>query len=73
MNRLKKEIRRRGVKLESDYPYLPYEGLEAVHIDSERAIVSEYYSFYGWLTNKICPDLSLQEIDWACDRGRLFG
>ena len=54
MNRIKKEIRRKGIKLEIDYPFLPYyiKGkspfepgnicLEAVVVNSETAEVYEY-------------------------------
>ncbi len=51
MNRFKKEIRKRGYKLESDYPWMPYEiegsfylVLEAVTVDSENAIVYRHYN-----------------------------
>ena len=52
MNRVKKEIRKKGIKLESDYPYLPYyiKGkscfdrgyicVEGVTVDSENATVT---------------------------------
>lgn len=54
MNRIKKEIRRKGIKLEMDYPFLPYyvKGkspfepsnicIEAVVVNSETAEVYEY-------------------------------
>jgi len=42
MNRLKKEIRKKGVMLESDYPFMPFNGIEAVKVDSERATLSTY-------------------------------
>lgn len=71
MNRFKKEIRKRGIKLEADFPFLPFEGIEAVHVDSERATISTYYNFLGWVTNRVCSDLSIKEIEWATDR--LFG
>ena len=51
MNRFKKEIRKRGFKLTSDYEYMPYEikggfylVLEAVIVDSENAIVYRHYN-----------------------------
>ena len=55
MNRFKKEIRKRGFKLESDYPWMPYDikgsfmkpgyiCLESVTVDSENAIVYRRYN-----------------------------
>ena len=53
MNRVKKELRKRGIKLECDYEYLPCDlgklgggalFIEAVRVDSEKAIVTEYYN-----------------------------
>lgn len=55
MNRFKKEIRKRGFKLESDYLYMPYDikgrfmgpgyiCLDAVIVDSENAIVYRHYN-----------------------------
>jgi hypothetical protein len=37
MNRLKKELRKRGVKLEDDYPELPCGELQAIFILPEKA------------------------------------
>ena len=39
MNRVKKELRRRGVKLENDYEYMPYDGIQAVIVQSDLARV----------------------------------
>lgn len=56
MNRVKKEIRKRGFKLENDYPFLPYyiKGsspfepgnicLEGVTVNSERATFTQYFN-----------------------------
>lgn len=42
MNRVKKELRRRGIRL--DYPWLPYDDgayiIEDVHVDSSTATVT---------------------------------
>lgn len=48
MNRFKKELRKNGVMLECDYPWLPYEhrgcpALEGVHVDSEKCTVTRYF------------------------------
>lgn len=47
MNRFKKEIRKRGVKLESDYEYLPYNGIHSVYVDASRALVRTYHISAG--------------------------
>ena len=60
MNRLKKEIRKKGIKLESDYPFMPYNGIEAVKVDSENATISTYHVCAGWTIGKICRDLSIK-------------
>lgn len=48
MNRLKQELRKRGVRLECDFPTLPYNGIDSVIVDSEKAIVSTYHYSAGW-------------------------
>ena len=47
MNRFKKELKRKGVRLEGDYPFLPYEVgdniyMEGVSVDAETATFTEY-------------------------------
>lgn len=47
MNRFKKELRKKGVKLECDYPYMPYRVgqniyMEDVYVNSEKATVTEF-------------------------------
>lgn len=49
MNRFKKELRRKGIKLECDYLWLPFEVskniyLEDVYVDSQRATWTEFYN-----------------------------
>lgn len=44
MNRLKKELRRRGVKLECDYECLPFEGVQAVTVRSEDATYTIHHT-----------------------------
>ena len=46
MNRFKKEVRKKGIQLESDYPWLPYEVshniyVEGVYVNASTAIVVE--------------------------------
>lgn len=48
MNRFKKELRKHGVRLECDYDYLPYHGLETVVVDSEHCKVSRWWVYIGW-------------------------
>lgn len=44
MNRFKKELRKKGIKLECDYPYLPFEEggltIDTVRVNTETATVS---------------------------------
>ena len=46
MNRFKKYVRTKGIKLECDYPWLPYDyqniAVEGVSVDSENAVVIQY-------------------------------
>lgn len=49
MNRFKKELRKRGFKLENDYDYLPYEVeyymvLDSVVVDTEHCTFTEHYN-----------------------------
>lgn len=48
MNRLKKELRNKGVMLENDYPFLPFPEcgmeLQDVMVDSENCIVTKFYT-----------------------------
>lgn len=59
MNRLKRELRKSGMRLENDYEYLPYNGIETVVVDSENAICREYHVSYGWISWKMLRDGSL--------------
>lgn len=49
MNRFKKELRRLGHKTESDYIFLPCDGIEAIEVDTSKARRSVYYDTVGWL------------------------
>lgn len=48
MNRFKKEIKKQGIKLESDYPWLPYDNgnvtVDAVRVNTEKATIIVYYN-----------------------------
>jgi len=44
MNRLKRELRRRGVKLECDYECLPFNGIQAVTVRSEDATYTIHHT-----------------------------
>lgn len=68
MNRFKKEIRKRGYKLESDYPYLPYDisgsflepghiVLDSVVVNSEEATV---YCCYNVIAEKMTFNRSME-------------
>ena len=62
MNRLKKEIRKKGVRLECDFPFLPFNGIETVKIDSEKATINVYHVGAGWIVSKILPNLGIETI-----------
>lgn len=62
MNRFKKEIRKRGIKLECDYPYIPYNGLETVIVHSDKAIISEYHVCAGWVKTIVNRDFTTETI-----------
>lgn len=63
MNRLKKEMRKRGLKLENDYEYLPYNGIETVEVDSENAVWKQYHVSAGWVKVYFLRDGSLIVAD----------
>ncbi len=64
MNRFKKEVRRRGVRLECDYEMLPSaEGIETVAVSSEKALVSVYHVSAGW--THIRFDRSMKISEWG--------
>lgn len=48
MNRFKKELRKKGFKLECDYPFLPYDvnaiTVEGVTVDSTQCLLLEHYN-----------------------------
>ena len=48
MNRFKKYVREKGIKLEQDYPFLPFDlgsqSIESVIVDAEHAKVREVFS-----------------------------
>lgn len=52
MNRFKKELRKRGVRLENDYEYLPMNGLECVIVDAEHAMVKRWWNQIGWVYHR---------------------
>ena len=58
MNRFKKEIMKRGAKLESDYEYLPCNGIETVVANAEKATLSTYHVSAGWMTIRYGRDMS---------------
>ena len=43
MNRFKKELSKRGYKMEKDYPYLPCDEIEAIVVNSEDATLCIYH------------------------------
>ena len=78
MNRFKKYLRSKGIKLECDYPALPwcvskakspfepgYISVEGVSVNSERATFTVFYNILSELT-KVNRDGTLSEI-WDDD------
>lgn len=43
MNRLKKELVKRNIKMERDLPFLPFNQLQSIVVDSQKATVTYYY------------------------------
>ena len=43
MNRFKKELSKRGYKMEKDYPYMPFNEIEAIVVNSEDATLCIYH------------------------------
>lgn len=62
MNRFKREIRKRGEKLENDYEYLPYDGIETVKVDAEKATISYYHVSAGWEKIQYYRDMSAEFV-----------
>lgn len=49
MNRFKKYVRSKGIKLECDYPWLPYDikpyiNIEAVYVNASTATIVTFYN-----------------------------
>lgn len=63
MTRVKEEFRKRGVKLESDYEFLPYDGIETVHVHPETAVCAVYHVSAGWTWIQLNRDGSIDIID----------
>ena len=61
MTRFKKEIRKRGFRIEEDYEYLPYNGLEAVIVNSESCTVKYCYNMTDDCLYKFDRDMSFTE------------
>lgn len=60
MNRFKREVRKHGWKLENDYEYLPFDGIETVVADASTATVSVYHVSAGWM--KVSFDRGMKEV-----------
>lgn len=48
MTRVKEEFRKRGMKLENDFEFLPCNGIETVEVDPEHAVLRIYHVSAGW-------------------------
>lgn len=49
MTRFKEWVRTQGVRLEQDYEYLPYNGIDCVVVVADRAQVSTFHYGAGWM------------------------
>lgn len=58
MNRFKKELRRRGYKLECDYTTLPYKTIEAVQARAESVSYDIFSNTCGWICTRFDRDFS---------------
>ena len=63
MTRLKKEFRKRGLKLECDFEWLPYNGIETVEVDVEKAMLKIYHNSFGWSFCTMTRDGNLRYSD----------
>ena len=59
MTRVKEEFRKRGMKLEQDYEYLPYNGIEEIQVDPEKAVLRIYHVSAGWTCCQMQRDGSI--------------
>lgn len=69
MNRFKKELIKRGFKLEHQYDWLPYEVskniyIEATVVDSEKATLT---NFYNVIVNKVAFNRDMSCTNVNCD------
>lgn len=73
MNRFKKEIRRRGIKLECDYEFLPYNSIETVEANAEDATIRTYHDCYGWSCIKMARTGDLIDMDSEYTMENFYG
>ena len=66
MTRFAKELRKRGYKLECDYPWLPYyQGsvtLDTVVVNSNDCTLNEYYCETGWIITKFDRQMKAEVV-----------
>lgn len=64
MTRYKEYLRNAGFKLENDYPYLPFNGIETVQtcIELNFIVVETYHVSTGW--QRLLVDVHGNLIDW---------
>lgn len=75
MTRYKQELRKHGFRLENDFEYLPFEGIETVkaNILTEGIIYSTYHICGGWHHVLIQNDGEMYEFDYTSGIGFGFG
>ena len=62
MTSFTKWLRKNGFTLESDLPSLPYNGIEAIEVDSNNCNVWTYHNCAGGSYRHFCTDGSFYEI-----------
>ena len=63
MTRVKREFQKKGLRLESDFEFLPtFDGIETVEVDPEKAIYSIYHVSAGWLHLQLLRNGELVEV-----------
>lgn len=74
MTRVKREFQKKGLRLESDFEFLPtFDGIETVEVDPEKAIYSIYHVSAGWTHVQMQRDGKMTVYDDDLRRIRVCG
>lgn len=61
MTRFKRELIKRGYQLEETLPYMPYNEIQAIVVDSEKATIKTYDRRVGLILCKIDRQFNSEE------------